>query len=55
VAALDRKCRADWVVVVWAYVATIVVADVTTTNVLGRDATRIRNGCTTGARSSECC
>ena len=33
--------RADWVVLIGAYFATFVLADVTTTNVLGPDATRI--------------
>ena len=40
---LTGRPRADWVVLIGTYFATFVLADVTTTNVLGPDTTRIRH------------
>ncbi|MFN2517903.1 MAG: hypothetical protein ABR604_02505 [Jatrophihabitantaceae bacterium] len=39
---LTGRHRSDWVIVVGTYFATFVLADVTTTNVLGLDALRVR-------------
>jgi len=39
---LTGRQRSDWVIVVGTYFATFILADVTTTNVLGLDALRVR-------------
>jgi hypothetical protein len=47
-APLTGGARQDWVIVVGSYFATFVLADVTTTNVLGADAERVQSGLAAG-------
>ncbi len=50
VSPLSGQPHRDWAILVGSYFAVFILADVTTTNVLGADATRVRQGLTENVR-----